>query len=306
MIIALDDPTVSLADGDVITEAVSGTVTAAIDTTILNNTANGGSGILLALNDEGAVGDLWIQVISGTAPVENLPIRGLTSSATGDADTGIVARTVPKVFLGSYTGSLIGAYGIGVDEGDVGATDSLQDLLGATQVPPNNVTFTISGLVSGEDRVLIGPKATGNDFEFDQLTLTTTLNGAAETAVVVDEAIPTDTPATGTLRVTLDDGRIRYIAYTSWTGSTFTIGSSDWQDPDDATAGNEVMISYIDKLAAAAQESFTGIYNTDRSLYIRVRDGGTAGDTIPIITFETTGTLGAAGGSAVASRISDA
>jgi len=302
MIVALEDPTVSLADGDVITEASTGTVTAAINVTILNNSANGGEGVLLALNDEGTTGDLWIQVISGAAPVENLPIRGITSTATCAADAGIVARTVPKIFLGSYTGSLIGAYGIGVDEGDVGASDSLQDLLGVTQVPPNNVTFTVLGVVVGEDYILLGPKATGFDFEFDQLTLTTTLNGGTETSVVVDEAIPADTPATGWLRITLDDGRVRYQPYTAWAASTFTIASADYTDPDDATAGNAVMIAYLDLLATATSEAFTGIYSAPRDLFLRVRDGGGT----PIKTFETQATLGAAGGAAVVSRISDA
>jgi hypothetical protein len=67
-----------------------------------------------------------------------------------------------------------------------------------------------------------------------------------------------------------------------------------------------VYIAYVDKLAAASSEAFTLVYAADRNLFIRARDGGTAGDTIPIKTAETTGTLGSAGGSATVTRISDA
>lgn len=301
MIVSLEDITTALADGDVIEEAISGSVTAAIDTTIVNGDKGGGQGILLALDDDGTTGNMYIQLISGVAPVDNLPVRGATSSATCDVDGAPSSKTVPKIFMGSYTGSLIGAYGIGVLDTDLTASDSISPLVGTVQVPPNNVTFTVSGLVSGEDRILVGPKNT-DTFDFAQLTLTTTLNGASETSIVVDEAIPADTPSSGTLRVTLDDGRIRRIAYTSWDTSTFTVADESWVDPNDATAGNEVMISYIDKLADATTATFTSVYSSPRNLWIRVRDGGNT----PIKTFESPGTLGSAGGSLAAIRTSDA
>jgi len=302
MVVALEDITTAVLDGDVIEEAIAGTVTATINTTILNTDKAGGEGILLALDDNGVTGTMWIQLTSGSAPVASLPIRGFTSSATAAVDGAPTPRTVPKIFQGSYTGSLIGAYGIGVLDTNLSASDSITPLVGTVQIPPNNVTFTVSGLVNGEDRVLVGPKATGDDFAFDQLTLTTTLVAASETSVVVDEAIPADTPASGTLRVTLDDGRIRRIAYSSWTGSTFTVTAESWADPNDATAANEVMISYIDDIAGAASASFTSVYLTSRNLWIRVRDGGGT----PIKTFESPGTLGTAGGSLAAIRTTDA
>lgn len=301
MIVALEDPTVTLANLDTITVADGvGAVTAVASATILNNANNGGEGILLGATGT-TTGSHYIQLVGGQAPVDTIPIRGITSTSTATVNGAVTARTVPKIFLGSYTGSLIGAYGIGVLATDLTAADTLQALDLTNQQPPNNVTFTVSGLVSGEDYVLVGPKAGGNTFLWAQLTLTTTLVAASETSVVVDEAIPGDTPAAGTLRVTLDDGRERLIAYSSWTGSTFTVADESWADPNDATAGNAVMISYIDKLADADTATFTGVYASPRTLWIRVRDGGTT----PIKTFESPGTLGSAGGSAVAGRITD-
>jgi len=248
-----------------------------------------------------ATGTHYIQLLTGSAPVATIPLYGITSTAAAVAEAP-TTRTLPKIFLGSYTGSLIGAYGIGVLDTDLTASDTLQALDGTSQQPPNNVTFTLSGLVIGEDYALIGPKAGGNDFDFAALTLNTTLNTGSETSLIVDEAIPTDTPTSGTLRVTLDDGRVRKIAYSVWATSTFTITDESWVDPNDATAGVGVMISYIDKVAAATDESFTGVYKgSATSLWIRVRDGGAT----PIKTFESPGTLGSAGGSAVAGRITD-
>lgn len=302
MIVALEDTAITLTDGDLITVADGvGAVTANINVTIVDNDKAGGSGLLLGATGT-TTGSHYIQLLTGAAPVDNLPLRGLTSSATALVQGTVNQRTVPKIFLGSYTGSLIGAYGVGVLDTDLTASDTLQALDLTNQQPPNNVTFSVEGLVSGEDYVLVGPKAAGNDFAYDQLSLNTTLSGATETDLVVTAPIPSDTPASGTLRVQLDDGRQRLVDYDSWTGSTFTLNVADqaW-NVDGATAGNNVMISYIDVLADAATETFTGVFDTPRALWIRVRDGGGT----PIKTFESQGTLGSAGGSAVASRITD-
>jgi hypothetical protein len=66
------------------------------------------------------------------------------------------------------------------------------------------------------------------------------------------------------------------------------------------------MVSYIDVLADATSEAFTTVYTTGPdTLWVRVRDGGSVGNT-PIKTYEAPATLGPSGGSATASRISDA
>lgn len=137
-----------------------------------------------------------------------------------------------------------------------------------------------------------------------QMDLDIALVGATETAVDVD-AIPVDTPQTGSLRIKLDTGIERVQAYTSWTGSIFTIASADYSGVNSAAIGQGVYIAYVDKLAAAATEGFTIVYNADRNLFIRVRDGGTLGDALSIKTFETTGTMTTTGGSATAIRTSD-
>jgi hypothetical protein len=263
-------------------------------------TWTGGTGALLAIDSVTAGTKMWIQLLTGVAPTSG----AITGAGGGSATIGTVtSKTVPKVFLGSYTGTLIGAYGVGVDADDLTASDTIQDLLNVTQTPPNNVVFTVSGLVMDEDYVLVGPKDTGNAIKFDQLLLNTTLSGATETAVVCTTAIPSDTPASGTIRIELDSGIYRRIPYISWATDTFVIAETSFEDPNDATAGANIWISYIDRLCEGdTSESFTTIYSSSRNLYVRVRDGGGT----PIKTFESPAVLGAAGGSAVASRITDA
>jgi len=267
-----------------------------------------GAGRLLALYDGGTSGTLWIQLESGVIVTAGATITGTGSSATCVAQTGgITARTLSPVFMGQSTGSaIIGAYGLGIQAADLTASDKLFDLNNDLQEPPNNVTFTVSALEATEDYVLVGPKAAGDDFEFDQMLLETTLVGGTETSVVVGTGeVPADVPSpSGVLRVELDDGRYRRVAYTAVTGSTFTIASSDWSTPDNATAGNNVMLAYIDELVptGASTRTFTVVYDADRSLWVRVRDGGGT----PIKTFESQGSLSTGGGATAAIRTTDA
>jgi hypothetical protein len=307
--IAITDTTDTIADLETITEynpstgAASG-VTAAVNGAPTTEDKEGGRGQILATTGA-ATGTMWIQLLTGRAPVDGLEIRGITSTRTGAVNGAPTSRTVPKIFLGSYTGSLIGAFGIGVDPDDLTASDNLTDLLNVSQDPPNNVTWTLSGLVSG-DRILVGNKDTGNDFEWDEMTIDTggDLTGAAETIVDVGTGnVPPDAPSTGVLRITLDDGRIRRVPYLSHDGDDeFTIASTDFSGSNEAAAGNGVMLAFLDQAATGTSENFTIKYNADRTLWVRVREGTSA---TPIKTFEVASTLNNQGGSATALRIDD-
>lgn len=300
IVVALENTAITLVDGDTITGITSG-ATADINVTVVDNDKSGGTAILLALDDDGTTGNFYIQLLTGSIPSDNQPITGRTSSATALVNVTVAAKTLSKVFIGSYTGSLIGAYGLGVDPNDLTASDTVTPLIGATQTPPNNQTFTVFGVVNGEDRVLVAPRS-GALLDYAQLTLQTTLSSGTETAVVVTGAIPVDTPQTGTIRIQLDSGIYKYQAYTSWATSTFTIVSTDFSG-DNATSGNtpDVFIGYIDKLAAGTSEAVALVYSADRDLFVRVRDGGGT----PIKTYEASASFTSTGGSATASRITD-
>lgn len=233
MMVSLENITGNLADGYTITGLDSG-ATADINITIVDQNRAGGEGILLALDDNGANGDLYIQLISGSAPVDNLPLEGRTSGATAAVNVTVNARPISPEFIGQSTGSnIIGAYGIGFQTTDVGAQDLFRALDNVTRNPPNNVTMTVTGLVAGEDRILTGPRQAGV-LDKDQMTLNTTLSAIAETAVVATAAIPSETPGSGAgtadntrIRVQLDSGVYKRQSYASFSSATFTLNLPD-------------------------------------------------------------------------------
>lgn len=310
--LALEDISGTIADNDIITQ-IGGTAASAIATaTFFDDTVRGGIGALHA-ND--TVDDnLYIQLISGVAPVDNLRI------STAAADFVVVAnelgtitsRTISPEFIGQSTGSnLIGAYGIGFDTNDVGSSDLFFDLTNTQRQPPNNVTFTVTGLVALEDRILVGPRTAG-DFAKGQWQLDGELTSAGVTSIVVTagtEASPiaSDTPTNGQdpnnsrLRVLLDNGVYKRQEYVSYSGVTFTVPSTDYSTLQ-AANGNDVFLAYIDILASGTSESYTAVYDTDRDLIVRVRDGAST----PIKTFQGNATFGSTSSSVAAIRTTDA
>ena len=262
---------------------------------------SGGTGQMLAINSPTAATKMWIQLLTGVAPTDGQTITGGTSSATVAVDSTVTERAVSTPFVGASTGSaIIGAFGLGIGADDLTASDLVFDLTNTSITPPNNVLFRMFGVVATEDRILVGPEDGNGGLQVDQLSTSGTLTGASVTTLTVSTTIPTDTPSSGTIRVQRDSGKYSRIEYSSYSGAAFTITSTDFSS-DNVTSGNNAFVSYIDKIASAATESFTAVYSSDRTLFIRVRDGGIT----PIKTFETTATLGSAGGSSTAIRTPD-
>jgi len=262
-------------------------------------TWTGGSGQMLAINHSTNPTKMWIQLLTGVPPTNGQTLT--VGSATCEVSGTPIERPLSQPFCGLSTGSaIIGAYGFGIEASDLSANDKVFDLTNTQYSPPNWVTFTVYGLVSG-DRVLVANYDSSTKIDYNQLTLAQTLNGNNVTSVPVNETIPSDTPPTGTIRIQRQSGKYTRHPYTSWSGSTFTIEEHDFSG-DPAPQNNNVFISYIDASATGSSLYFTTVYSSDRNLFIRVRNGGNE----PIKTFETTGTLGSAGGSVTAIRTSDA
>lgn len=295
---------------------------ATVDTTVTDGTSAGGYGLIIA--DDG-VDDMWIQLLVGSAPADNLPIWGATLAGVFDQDAGVnaltntapVARTISSPFIGASTGSaIIGAYGVGIQTDDLTNNDKLFDLTNTQRTPPNNVTFTVSGLVVGEDEILVGPwDGVSTDIngdpaiDEDQLTL----NGAlttADVATITVTSIPSDTPSSGHIRVQDDNGFWRRIAYTGISGNSFT-GCSDPSNPANtgqndfdvvgAADANLVYVSYLDQEATATSHNFTFVYSADRNFVVKARDGKAS----PIKEFIGTGTMSNTGGSITIIRTTD-
>ena len=251
--------------------------------------ATAGTGQLLAIDDTEAGTILYMQLLTGVIPSTNT-ITG-ANSATATAGT-VTERTLSTPFCGVSTGSaIIGAYGVGIETEDVTSSDKVKDLGNNVITPPNYVENTVAGLESGEDRVLVAPWD-GSNYDTngdpaitkDQLSLATLLEADNVIAVVVSEAIPSDTPSEGYIRVKDDDGFERRLHYSSWDVSTFTIDTTDGNEDFDsvnATVGNDIYIAYIDELATGATASFTSVQSASRQLVVIVRDG----DSSPIKQF---------------------
>lgn len=247
----------------------------------------GGTGQMFAIEDTAAAtaDTMWIQLLTGAAPGTAVLITGGTSGATATtaSSNATVERTISKPFVGQSTGSaIIGAYGVGIQSSDLTSSDSVTSLANAVITPPNNVTYTVNGLVSGEDRVLIAPRS-GTDTNGDpainkaQLSLSTALTTDNITSVVVTTAIPSDTPSSGYIRVADNNGYERRLHYSSWSGSTFTVDTTDGNEDFaavNASSTNNVYIAYIDELASGTSASFTSVQNSTRDLVLIVRDGG--------------------------------
>lgn len=174
---------------------------------------NGATAALLALDDQGTTGNMYVQLLTGVAPGDNDTISGGTSGATADIAGAVTSRNVNKnCFLGNYTGSMLGAYGVGFDTADVVAADQFTALDGVSRNPPNNVQIVATGLVSGD--VIFSAKTK---------THTTTASGAhsqGDTTLTLASGIPTTYDTIG--RIVIDG--VEHV-FTSYTGATVTIAA---------------------------------------------------------------------------------
>jgi hypothetical protein len=273
--------------------------------------ATAGTGQILADDDGGTTGTLYIQLLTGVIPTGTLT-QGAVTATTGT----VTEKAVSTPFCGQSTGtSLVGAYGFSLEYADLAVNDKITALDGVTRQPPNNVIFTVGGILSGW-RILVGPENGSGGLLETQLSNTNLLNGAAVTSVLVDEAIPANTPASTTasggvahLRIQRTDGRYTRHPYSAVnTGTkTFTITSHDFST-NTAPIGANIYIAYIDDASAGASMAFNTIQSGGaQTLYVSARFGGTPlAYTDSIKPANTTGSLGSSGGSATISSVSDA
>ncbi len=318
-IVGIDD---NVGTGSIVVDIEFGTVTTAETFSTTNGFAATVSGtptvqnaagrlIFYAVDDDGTVGNMYVQVLAGVAPVNNTRIFFGNATADvarfHDVDTttaAVIERTISTPFVGVSTGSaLIGAYGLGLEAADTAAADTYFDLSNTAITPPNNVTFTSSGFISGD--YVLNTEDNAGDINFTQMQGNLTLSGPTVTLVSV-VAIPSDTPSSagtkGGIRIERDDGLFSLHRYTSFDLGTddFTIPSFDFST-NNATSPFDVFVSYLDLVTALTAETFSYVYSGDRTHFLRVRDGGPT----PIKTAEATGVMGNTGGVASVNRIDD-
>lgn len=315
------------------TESFTGATSGAQATTTAAPTAVVSGGGMQTLAVDAVGNEAYVQVLSGPAPsTSTIVYLDTDHTTTLTTSTGSTERTVSTPFVGASTGSaIIGAYGVGFALAEITNADSVTALDGNPYSRPNLVTNTVSGLnisPGQEDYVFVAPwntasadvgQGVGYDLngdpvvQKDQLSLSGPVTAADVGTITVQEAIPADTPSFGTIRVTDDNGFERWIPYTSWTGSAFTvdtldsngfgpIGDNNDFDTVNAANGNDVYITYLDRVAGSASHSFQSTYVSDRDLVALVRNGGTS----PIIQFIAEWSLTASNQTLNAIRTTDA
>ena len=278
--------------------------------------ATPGTGQMLAIDSTTAGTTMWIQLLTGLAPSGGATITGVSTATAVQGTVTDRSALVSKPFIGASTGTqIIGAYGIGIQPTDINSGDKLFDLTNTQYSPPNLVTNSVTGIVISEDYVLVAP-AFGVDGNGDpaidknQFEVGVLLNADNITEVTIQAgriegaSIPVDTPSTGYIRVTDNDGFERRLHYSSWTGSAFTIDTTDGNEDFasvNASIGNNVYIAYLDQLATATSHSYQATYASDRSLVVVVRDGKTT----PIKQFISAFTFASSNASIAVIRTTD-
>lgn len=96
-------------------------------------------------------------------------------------------------------------------------------------------------------------------------------NNSGNSTLVISGSIPADTPSSGFVRALRDNGNEDRIAYTSWSGSTFTLSGTL---PATYSSGDGCYVGYLDTINAAASTISTSLqYVTTRDVVLRVRLG---------------------------------
>lgn len=186
-------------------------------------------------------------------------------------------------------GKFFGARGVWIENYDANDAKNFQliDASGATQTPPNVVPVKVTGVVSGDRVAVFRLDGVGGDI--DKTEYTYNLAGSSGNTFVVNEAIKTDTPQSGTIRIGADR-----LVYNSWSVSTFTLAASHTAYSDNAP----LYVPLLDIQASSTTAQTTLTYSIDIPVLVVVRRYG-------ILPFEVESTVGNVGMSVAAIRTTD-
>ena len=269
---------------EALTEYSEGVATGVTATsgTVVNNT-NAGTLLLMALNDAGATGNIYGQLLQGVVPASTQTVFGATTLTQADVNGAVSTRVINNQYVGSYTGTnYLTNFGVAIAVANAIAGDLFPNLLGNNQTPPDNRTATVTGLES-DYYVTIYPwngaatDSVGDPLPtFAEMTLNSTVTSGVSTSVDVGTGnIPDNTPQTGWLRIERDTDNEYFLwAYTAHNGDdTFTMSGTA---PYTATAGNDAMRAPWDALAGSTQVQYSAVLGTPDQYAITAKRGGTS------------------------------
>lgn len=165
---------------------------------------------------------------------------------------------------------------------------------GSTQVPPTFASITVGNLVAG-DRVLVARENGSGGVLKDEYTPVAASAGA--TSLQVAEAIKTDTPESGVIRIK----GVRHT-YSAVNLATKTFSGLSPALAGNVVIGDDVFVPFIDAQATGASLTASFTYATNFTARVDVRNGS---GVAPIVPFNTLLSVTSAGGSVNASRNSD-
>lgn len=295
-------------DGDLWTGRVYDCVVtpgAGVENWVQNETVSwpGGTGVLLAADNlaDASTTRIVLHLTTGVPPTNGQALSGATAT-NNVSGTPTKLVTAPN-HLGTFTGtSWIGAFGIGFAGGELTFGDSVTSLDGETPTVPQNVTITINvdvGNAGDDPHVFIAQKDPALEAP-DYTTLTSASgNNATDPDLVVNEAIPSDTPQDGWIGV-LVTGQTQYkfYHYSSWTGSTFTLDATDHPGGlDEAITLNDpafIAIIYASATGGGVNKtvSNTYVYSADKAIRGWVRHGDPAAPDRPVLISANVGSNG--------------
>jgi hypothetical protein len=233
-----------------------------------------------------------------------LYIRAHTDTVTPSNSFSLVKAAPFGTFAG---GKLFGAQGVWIENMAAADVQNFQliDSGGTTRTPPVQITITVTNTLAS-DRIAVFRTTGGQgSTTIDKAVFTSgTTNSSGDTDFIVTEAIPSDTPSSGSIRLVDVDGtgltQEERHTYTGWSGSTFN-GISPALTQDYVSATDTAYVPYVDSEATTTSVSSTVIFNTNRYLLVRVRRYVSTS----ILPFETTGQVTSGGYSVSTIRTTD-
>ena len=232
--------------------------------------------------------EIWIHILTGVNPTDGTVLTG-AGAADGTVNISVTNLIPSPNHLGVFTGAWIGDYGVGFATAELTVADSVKPLDGTGPLsPPNNVplSITVNGTTNSHVILAIKDGGTGG---IDETQYTVAAADSGTTSFIINEAIASDTPPTGWILVK-EGTTFEPIAYTAWSGSTFTVASLG----QTYTAAKDVIIPFFyDNVATdGGNASSSLIYSTDIDAIGWVRHGDASNAHKPVAI---AGTIGSAG-----------
>lgn len=274
-------------------------------------TATSFTSVLTSKHDRGTnEGFIVVRNTRGTTPIDNATLTGVTSGNTALVDTNAAADPVTVISpiktapFGTFAGgTFFGTRGVWIYNmaGADANNYTLIDAEGVAQDPPASVAIAVNSVVSGDRVSVFRATDTNGTIDKSYMVSHATSNSASSTTFTTASTIPLDTPSTGYLRIVDRDGSGNIlseerIAFTSWSGSAFTLSSAHSGSYD---SNDTAYAPYIDDTASGTSISTSVSYVADRNITTRVRKKG-----IQPFTVNTT-QLTSSGYTATAVRVTD-